>query len=82
MVTLVVLLTTMVVTVFYICILPHIWYQTEMFWVMVHFFFAHWLLINIVFNYVMAAFVNPGLPPEVSEKLFCVDLISATLANF
>lgn len=64
MVTLVVVLTTMVVTVFYICVFPHIWYQTEMFWVMVHFVFAHWLLINIIFNYIMAAFTCPGLPPE------------------
>jgi len=65
MVTLIVVLTTMVVTVFYICVLPHIWYQTELFWVMVHFIFAHWLLVNIVFNYIMAAFTNPGLPPQV-----------------
>lgn len=64
MVTMVVLLTTMVVTVFYICVFPHIMYQTEMFWVAVHFVIAHWLLINIVFNYVMAAFSCPGLTPE------------------
>ncbi|KAK7110934.1 palmitoyltransferase ZDHHC16-like [Littorina saxatilis] len=64
MVTLVVILTTMVVAVFYICVFPHIWYQTEMLWVMVHFFFAHWLLANVIFNYVMAAFTSPGLPPQ------------------
>ncbi|KAL8585831.1 hypothetical protein ACOMHN_065181 [Nucella lapillus] len=72
MVTLVVILTTMVVTVFYICVFPHIWYQTEPLWVIVHFFFAHWLLINIVFNYVMAAFTSPGLPPETIPQVVSI----------
>ncbi|KAH9520083.1 Palmitoyltransferase zdhhc16a [Bulinus truncatus] len=68
MVTLVVLLTTMVVMVFYICIFPHIYYQKDIFWSGFHLFFSHWLLVNIVFNYVMAAFTNPGQPAQhVSE---------------
>ncbi|GFR86669.1 palmitoyltransferase [Elysia marginata] len=68
MVTLVVLLTTMVVMVTYICIFPHIFYQTDYFWSGIHIVFSHWLLINIVFNYVMAAFTDPGHPPQsVSE---------------
>ncbi|XP_076465580.1 palmitoyltransferase ZDHHC16-like isoform X2 [Babylonia areolata] len=72
MVTLVVLLSTMVVTVFYICVFPHIWYQTELFWVIVHFVFAHWLLINLVFNYFMAVFTNPGLPPESMPQVVSI----------
>ncbi|GFO11784.1 palmitoyltransferase, partial [Plakobranchus ocellatus] len=68
MVTLVVLLTTMVVMVTYVCIFPHILYQTDYIWSGVHLIFSHWLLMNIVFNYVMAAFTDPGHPPEnVSE---------------
>ncbi|RUS76605.1 hypothetical protein EGW08_015647, partial [Elysia chlorotica] len=68
MVTIVVLLTTMVVMVTYICIFPHILYQTDYFWSGVHLVFSHWLLMNIVFNYVMAAFTHPGHPPQnVSE---------------
>lgn len=65
MVTLVVLLTTMVVMVFYICIFPHIYYQKDILWSGFHLFFSHWLLMNIVFNYVMAAFTNPGHPSQV-----------------
>ncbi|XP_055879545.1 palmitoyltransferase ZDHHC16-like isoform X2 [Biomphalaria glabrata] len=64
MVTLVVLLTTMVVMVFYICIFPHIYYQKDILWSGFHLFFSHWLLMNIVFNYVMAAFTNPGHPSQ------------------
>ncbi|CAG5118143.1 unnamed protein product [Candidula unifasciata] len=64
MVTMVVLLTTMVVMVFYICIFPHIVYVTDVFWCGFHFFFSHWLLVNIVFNYFMAAFTKPGHPPQ------------------
>ncbi|XP_059152933.1 palmitoyltransferase ZDHHC16-like [Physella acuta] len=64
MVTMVVLLTTLVVMVFYACIFPHIYYQKDIFWSVFHFFFSHWLLINIVFNYIMAAFTHPGHPPQ------------------
>ncbi|CAL1525970.1 unnamed protein product [Lymnaea stagnalis] len=68
MVTLVVLLTTLVVMVFYVCIFPHIVYQRDLFWTGFHFVFAHWLLVNIIFNYVMAAFTKPGHPSQnVSE---------------
>ncbi|XP_005106124.1 palmitoyltransferase ZDHHC16B [Aplysia californica] len=64
MVTMVVLLTTMVVMVFYVCILPHIYYQTDIFWSLVHLIVAHWVLMNIVFNYCMAVFTKPGHPPQ------------------
>uniref|UniRef100_K1R7D3 Mannose-P-dolichol utilization defect 1 protein n=1 Tax=Magallana gigas TaxID=29159 RepID=K1R7D3_MAGGI len=38
---------------------------------MFHLIFGHWLLANIVFNYVMAAFTDPGHPPRVSNIGIC-----------
>lgn len=89
MVTMVVILTTLVVTVFYVCVLPHIYYQTELFWVLVHLVFSHWLLINIIFNYFMASFTVPGHPPQVKsflqfgeKKKLSVLIVNFQLHNF
>ncbi|KAK3095184.1 hypothetical protein FSP39_011170 [Pinctada imbricata] len=66
---LVVVLTTSVVVIFYICLLPHV-YDQSLSKTIFHLVFGHWLLINIVFNYFMAAFTNPGNPPrEVPETV-------------
>ena len=61
---LVVLLTTFVVVLSYICILPVKWSHSVL-WALYHCVVGHWLLINIVFHYFKAAFTNPGLVPEV-----------------
>lgn len=58
-------LTTSVVVIFYVCLLPHVFDQS-LSKTMFHLIFGHWLLANIVFNYVMAAFTDPGHPPRVS----------------
>lgn len=62
-VTLVVVMTTSVVTIFYACLLPHI-YDLSMGWTIFHLIFGHWLLVNIVFHYTMAVFTYPGTPPS------------------
>jgi palmitoyltransferase len=64
-VTLVVVLTTAVVVIVYICLLP-VKMSHSYFWGVYHLIFGHWILINIVFNYFKAAFTNPGRVPEVS----------------
>ncbi|KAJ8317723.1 hypothetical protein KUTeg_005627 [Tegillarca granosa] len=61
-VTLVVMATTSVVVVFYTCLLPHE-IELSYFRTVFHLTFGHWLLINIVFNYLMACFTDPGHPP-------------------
>lgn len=61
-VTLVTVMTTSVVTIFYVCLLPHV-YDISLGWTVFHVIFGHWLLANIVFHYVMAAFTQPGTPP-------------------
>ncbi|KAL3863140.1 hypothetical protein ACJMK2_004909 [Sinanodonta woodiana] len=61
-VTLVVVMTTSVVVIFYTCLLPHVYHQ-DLAWTCFHLVFGHWLLVNIVFHYIMAVFTNPGTPP-------------------
>ncbi|XP_064631480.1 palmitoyltransferase ZDHHC16-like [Lineus longissimus] len=62
-VVLVVCLTTSVVVIFYICLLPEKYYMS-LGWTIYHLIFGHWLLVNIVFHYFMGAFTDPGQPPE------------------
>lgn len=61
-VTLVVVMTTSVVTIFYVCLLPHV-YSASLGWTVFHLIFGHWLLVNIVFHYTMGVFTHPGTPP-------------------
>ena len=61
-VTLVTVMTTSVVTIFYVCLLPHV-YDISLAWTVFHLIFGHWLLVNIGFHYVMAVFTQPGTPP-------------------
>ena len=63
-VVLVVLLTTFVVVLTYICILPVKMAHSGS-WTVYHLVVGHWLLINVVFHYFKAAFTNPGHVPEV-----------------
>ncbi|XP_041371007.1 palmitoyltransferase ZDHHC16-like [Gigantopelta aegis] len=65
MVTVVVILTTLVVGIFYVCLLPNIMYEGNIVSTTFHMVFGHWLLMMVVFNYVMACFSSPGYPPEV-----------------
>eukprot|EP00049_Salpingoeca_infusionum_P011955 m.211583 g.211583 ORF g.211583 m.211583 type:complete len:381 (+) comp15064_c0_seq2:309-1451(+) len=37
-----------------------------------HFLFAHWLLINIVFNYLFVSITKPGAPPKLSHAEIAV----------
>ncbi|XP_013420575.1 palmitoyltransferase ZDHHC16 isoform X2 [Lingula anatina] len=60
---LVTILTSSVVLIFYIYILPHV-HHTSTGWTVFHLIFGHWLLVNIVFHYVMGVCTPPGSPPE------------------
>ncbi|XP_071171744.1 palmitoyltransferase ZDHHC16-like isoform X3 [Mytilus galloprovincialis] len=60
--TAVVCLVSSVIVVAYTCLLPQE-YTKGVARCIFHLFFGHWLLVNVVFNYVMAAFTNPGNPP-------------------
>lgn len=69
-VALVVILTTSVVVIFYICLLPHKAAEGH-FWTVYHLIVGHWLLANIVFHYFKAAFTDPGCPPQVCTQ-YCI----------
>ncbi|XP_063846258.1 palmitoyltransferase ZDHHC16-like [Scylla paramamosain] len=60
---LVVTLTSSVVAVVYIIGLPHYWNKSP---VLTCFLIVlgHWLLINVVFHFTMAAITDPGTPPK------------------
>ena len=59
----VILLTASVVAFWYIFLRPVIdTYNTN--WMFLHYIYAHWLLLNIVFNYFKAVFTDPGHPPQ------------------
>lgn len=75
--TAVVCLVSSVIIVAYTCLLPQE-FKKGVIRCVFHLVFGHWLLINTVFNYVMAAFTNPGNPPhEVPETVsICKKCIS------
>lgn len=75
--TAVVCLVSSVIVVAYTCLLPEE-YNKRPAMCIFHLIFGHWLLVNLVFNYVMAAFTAPGTPPyEIPETVsICKKCIS------
>ncbi|XP_035468797.2 palmitoyltransferase ZDHHC16B isoform X2 [Scophthalmus maximus] len=61
---LVVLLTTSVVVVVYLYILPTIISTYPVHWVVWHLCCGHWLLVMVVFHYYRATTTSPGHPPK------------------
>ncbi|KAL5022759.1 hypothetical protein ScPMuIL_001914 [Solemya velum] len=70
-VTLVVFLTTSVVVVFFVCLLPDA-VEHSPFRCFLHAFISGWLLVNIGFNYSMGVFTSPGLPPQTVEEVVSI----------
>ncbi|CAF92820.1 unnamed protein product, partial [Tetraodon nigroviridis] len=74
-VTLVVLLTTSVVAIVYLFILPVILSDYPWHWVIWHLGCGHWLLTMVVFHYYKATTTSPGHPPKgrvaVPSVSFC-----------
>ena len=66
--TAVVCLVSSVIVVVYTCLLPEE-YNKRPYMCIVHFICGHWLLVNVGFNYVMAAFTSPGTPPYVCMRM-------------
>ncbi|XP_072033701.1 palmitoyltransferase ZDHHC16-like isoform X2 [Amphiura filiformis] len=65
MVVLVVVLTTYVVSFFYIILLPYLWNRGQFGVITFHWIFGHWLLVNIVFHYYKGVTTPPGEPPQI-----------------
>ncbi|KAK2885051.1 palmitoyltransferase ZDHHC16B [Channa argus] len=64
---LVVLLTTSVVVIVYLFVLPTIFSTYPVHWIVWHLCCGHWLLIMLVFHYYKATTTSPGHPPK--EKI-------------
>lgn len=67
-VVLVVVLTSSIVAIAYLCVLPLIIQTYSVPRLCWHFFYSHWNLILIVFHYYQAITTPPGYPPQVGAK--------------
>lgn len=48
---------------------PYLWSHGPV-WASLHAVLAHWLLLNVAFNYYMGTTVFPGSPPQVNEDTY------------
>lgn len=64
---LVVLLTTSVVVIVYLFVLPTIVGTYSAPWIVWHLCCGHWLLVMVLFHYYKATTTSPGHPPKVRE---------------
>lgn len=69
-VSLVILLTTSVVVIVYLFVLPTILGTYPVYWIIWHLCCGHWLLVMVVFHYYKATTTSPGHPPKVPNS-FC-----------
>ncbi|XP_019108877.2 palmitoyltransferase ZDHHC16B [Larimichthys crocea] len=63
-VSLVILLTTSVVVIVYLFVLPTILGTYPVYWIIWHLCCGHWLLVMVVFHYYKATTTSPGHPPK------------------
>ena len=63
-VVLVIVLTSSIVAIAYLCVLPLILQIYSVPWLCWHFFHSHWNLILTVFHYYQAITTSPGYPPQ------------------
>lgn len=68
-VVLVIVLTSSIVAIAYLCILPLILRTYSVPRLCWHFFYSHWNLILIVFHYYQAITTPPGYPPQVGPQV-------------
>ncbi|XP_015722487.1 palmitoyltransferase ZDHHC16 isoform X7 [Coturnix japonica] len=68
-VALVIGLTSSIVAIVYICLLPLILQTYTPAWICWHLAYGHWNLIMIVFHYYKAITTSPGYPPQVRLSL-------------
>ncbi|XP_040291893.1 palmitoyltransferase ZDHHC16 isoform X1 [Bufo bufo] len=68
-VALVILLTSSIVLIVYLCVLPLIFQTYSTAWICWHLAYGHWNLILIVFHYYKAITTSPGYPPQVQKNI-------------
>uniref|UniRef100_A0A8B9GAF1 Palmitoyltransferase n=1 Tax=Amazona collaria TaxID=241587 RepID=A0A8B9GAF1_9PSIT len=79
-VALVIGLTSSVVAIVYICLLPLILQTYTPAWICWHLAYGHWNLIMIVFHYYMAITTSPGHPPQAKDDLTGVSICRKCIA--
>lgn len=62
---LVIALTSSVVVVVYLCLLPVILNTYPLQWIIWHLTYGHWVLMMVLFHYYKATTTSPGHPPQV-----------------
>ena len=57
---------SLVVTTFYMYIMPYLWRVQHPFWFTVYVAYGHYLLLSISFHYYRGVYTDPGAAPKVS----------------
>ncbi|XP_071986981.1 palmitoyltransferase ZDHHC16 isoform X1 [Engystomops pustulosus] len=79
-VALVILLTSSIVLIVYICVLPLILQTYSTGWICWHLTYGHWNLILIVFHYYKAITTPPGYPPQAQKNTPSVSVCRKCIA--
>ncbi|XP_015722491.1 palmitoyltransferase ZDHHC16 isoform X10 [Coturnix japonica] len=79
-VALVIGLTSSIVAIVYICLLPLILQTYTPAWICWHLAYGHWNLIMIVFHYYKAITTSPGYPPQAKNDLTGVSICRKCIA--
>lgn len=73
-VTLVILLTSSVLVIVYLCVLPIIISTYPVQWILWHICYGHWLLVMVLFHYYKATTTSPGHPPKEKKDMPSVSI--------
>ncbi|XP_030426406.1 palmitoyltransferase ZDHHC16 isoform X3 [Gopherus evgoodei] len=73
-VALVIVLTSSIVAIVYICLLPLILQTYPPGWICWHLAYGHWNLLMILFHYYMAITTPPGHPPQAKSNTVAVSI--------
>ncbi|XP_039402658.1 palmitoyltransferase ZDHHC16 isoform X1 [Mauremys reevesii] len=73
-VALVIVLTSSIVAIVYICLLPVILQSYPPGWICWHLAYGHWNLLMILFHYYMAITTPPGHPPQAKSNTVAVSI--------
>ncbi|KAA0725473.1 Palmitoyltransferase ZDHHC16B [Triplophysa tibetana] len=68
-VSLVISLTSSVVIIVYVCMLPVILNTYPLHWILWHLCYGHWNLLMVVFHYYKATTTHPGAPPQEKSDI-------------
>ncbi|KAM4704280.1 palmitoyltransferase ZDHHC16 isoform 4-T4 [Rhinophrynus dorsalis] len=79
-VALVIVLTSSIVLIVYICVLPLILQTYSAAWIWWHVTYGHWNLIMIVFHYYKAITTPPGYPPQAQSDIPTVSICRKCIA--